>query len=606
VTDETAPGSDGAPADRLRRGVLALAWTAIAILALGLRVWGIAFGTGLPRARPDEEMYLGPAIRMFDGNLDPNLWYGFTDGFCLLLHAALRLQTTLLAWRHGGEVHLGCLFALQPTAVLSTGRYVSVLLGVATLIPCALVARRLVTPVRADAAGTIAALLLAVDYLHGRDSHFAVPDTALAFALAWALAGAVAFAEDGRPRDGLLAGVATGLAVALKWTGLFMAPVLAIAMAIGLLRVRDDGRRPRVTVTAAAFLLAVGTFVALEPHLRGNPGETIRGLLSHATRYGEAGLIYTQDPSTDLGRGIVFHTRSTLPIACGWFGLAMAVVGLGLGFRRRPIAAAVGVIFLVFLYVLAVGPTRTLFVRYCMPVLPLLAALAAAGLAEGVHSLRRWIPGWRARGAVLALGVAAAALPPAVRLAQADVRLARADTRTLAVEWLHAHAAPDATVVPLVGYASIYAVPVEGIVACGAVLPAALRATVTTLTPIGMPGWERWTPAVARGRAGWGAVAERALLDYWNMPGVTPAHGDYVAYGQPLLSCGKPSFVRGLTPPDPVCFEAVAHFGPGQPSCDAVYDLFDQFYLPYAGFAGIERPGPDVTIYRNRCRRADQ
>ena len=32
----------------------------------------------------------------------------------------------------------------------------------------------------------------------------------------------------------------------------------------------------------------------------------------------------------------------------------------------------------------------------------------------------------------------------------------------------------------------------------------------------------------------------------------------------------------------------------------AVYDLQDAFFLPIAGFAEVERPGPTVKIYRRR------
>ncbi len=31
-----------------------------------------------------------------------------------------------------------------------------------------------------------------------------------------------------------------------------------------------------------------------------------------------------------------------------------------------------------------------------------------------------------------------------------------------------------------------------------------------------------------------------------------------------------------------------------------IYDLQDEFYLPLAGFKGVERPGPDITIYARR------
>ena len=576
---------------------------ALALLALALRVWGIGFGRGLPRARPDEDMYIGPAMTLFDGRYDPGLYFGFTEGYGILLHGVLRLQATFLAWWHGVEVNLGCIFGLQPTTVLLPGRVVSALFGTATLVPCAFAARRLVAAGRAETAGATAALLLALDYLHGRDSHFAVPDTALTFALACALAAAVAFADESRPRHAIVAAIGTSLAVAFKWTGLFMGPVLLTALGIGVVRARRR-RAGAALVAGAALLVGGAVFLALDPRILRDPAEALRGVLSHAARYGQEGLIYQQDPSLDLGRGIAFHARSTLPIACGWFGLAMAAVGMALAFLRRPVAASVCALYFVMLYGVAVGPTRTLFVRYCMPVLPVLAIFGAVGLVEGVDRLGRWVPSRRVRAVIFAGAVAAAVLPPAARLVRADVLLSRADTRTLAAEWIIAHAAPNETVVPMVGYSSIYAVPAEGIAACGGALPADLRRIVPTLPPITLAEWSRWTPAVERGRVAWGQVAERALEDYWNMPGVTPAAGDYVSYGQPLIACGKPSYVRGLTPPDPACFEEAARFSPGRPSCDAVYDLFDQFYLPYAGFDGIERPGPELVIYRNRCRRA--
>jgi hypothetical protein len=79
------------------------------------------------------------------------------------------------------------------------------------------------------------------------------------------------------------------------------------------------------------------------------------------------------------------------------------------------------------------------------------------------------------------------------------------------------------------------------------------------------------------------------------------ARATFAAYGQPLLSCGTPSTLRGLITPDPACFEEVARFSPGRARCDAVYDLFDQFYLPFAGFEGVEHLGPEVVVYRPTC-----
>jgi hypothetical protein len=46
----------------------------------------------------------------------------------------------------------------------------------------------------------------------------------------------------------------------------------------------------------------------------------------------------------------------------------------------------------------------------------------------------------------------------------------------------------------------------------------------------------------------------------------------------------------------------VAQFRSYDPARTAahVYDLLDAFYLPLRGFDGVERPGPNITIYRRR------
>jgi hypothetical protein len=49
-------------------------------------------------------------------------------------------------------------------------------------------------------------------------------------------------------------------------------------------------------------------------------------------------------------------------------------------------------------------------------------------------------------------------------------------------------------------------------------------------------------------------------------------------------------------------YKRVADFRAHDPAQTAghVYDPIDAFYLPLRGFAGVERPGPNVTIYARR------
>ena len=291
----------------------------------------------------------------------------------------------------------------------------------------------------------------------------------------------------------------------------------------------------------ASLAVAGTTFLVLDPHvMHRNPAETLSGLLSHSTRYGAEEALEsarsrasTSDAASGLPRSI--HAADRVRVV----RFRVAAVGLGLAFRRHPFRTPVRRrAFLALLYGAAVGPTR-------MPLRPLLHARPAdARGARGGRADPGRRPGRRARIAgrrarappILLFGIAAAAtVRPAVRSSKptSDSRVrTRGRSRRSGSVPTPRPKRPSCRSSATRGSTRSRrkASPL-----CRAVLPAVLRAPVATLPAITVADWPRWTGAVARGRPGWGAVAERALLDYWNMPGVTPAHGDYVAYGQPLL-----------------------------------------------------------------------
>ena len=564
-----------------------------------MRVWGIDFAYGLPRGRPDEELFVLPALRMFGANLDPGLLaYGFPEGYAFLLHAALRIYAGLLAWRFGEPINLGCVYAVNPTNLLLVGRALSALLGTGTLVPAALVARRLVPARAATQAALVAALLLGVNYLHGRDSRFAVTDASMTFFLTWAVWAIVRFAEEHRIVHACLAGVFVGLAISTKWIALFLLPVLGLALLHSLWasRKRDVVRSLMVAIASVAFV-GLG-FLTLSPHVPGQLHETYSGILSHEMRYDASEVSrFLLDPTVDPGPGLRFHSLVTLPVACGRIGMIAALVGLIWALWSGTRAAWVCSAVLAFVFGGAVGPVRLLFVRYCVPIVPVLAALAAAGVVYLADACSRWLGRPALGGPLLVMLVAATAAEPAVRLLRADEILARADTRELAARWITANTPAESTVGPEIAYTCVYAAYGEDIATCNALLPPPLRGAVPNLS--GRRG--DWASAIARGRDGWATIADAALNDYWNTAALA-SDPDYLTQGIPILSCGKQSPVRGLDALGS-CWEEVARFGPGTPSCDAVYDLFDQFYMPYAGFDGVERPGPETVVYRNRCKR---
>jgi hypothetical protein len=45
-------------------------------------------------------------------------------------------------------------------------------------------------------------------------------------------------------------------------------------------------------------------------------------------------------------------------------------------------------------------------------------------------------------------------------------------------------------------------------------------------------------------------------------------------------------------------YQFVREFTAYMPRNGRVYDIQDAFFIPFTGFSGVERPGPNFTLYR--------
>jgi len=53
---------------------------------------------------------------------------------------------------------------------------------------------------------------------------------------------------------------------------------------------------------------------------------------------------------------------------------------------------------------------------------------------------------------------------------------------------------------------------------------------------------------------------------------------------------------------DPACWREVAHFVSGDIEAPR-WDAYDAFFTPFTGFSALQRPGPEIVVYENRCKR---
>jgi hypothetical protein len=577
---------------------------AILAVGLGLRLWGISFAAGTPVGRPDEDIFAVGALHMF-GRAYDRLDTGWPDGFYRLFHAVLWLEHAWYRLRLGQEVNLGCLLAVNSLAVYLPVRVTSALLGTATAWVVARLAAEL-APERPGAAPWAAALY-AVNYLVGRDGHFAVSDALLCFEISLALlCCARAVARD--PRWLVAGAFFAGTAFSTKYAAIGLVFPCAAA-AVEIFR-REPPRGRRAAALAAAAGLAGVLLVS--PDIATHAATFRAGLVGHFSRYNPLGT----------PPGAIFYPATVLPAAFGWAGFLLCLGGLVLCLRAgRGVFLAV---YVFMFYACVLGPVHAIFVRYASPLVPALAAVGGVACAWLQQRLAVRLP------VALAIGAVALAMlgPPAARLVAFDRLLARVDTRDLAGAWLVAQG-PGKVVVTEGVYGHVHAVDSSVAAVCRqelpddlwrrrpilaaptAPLPAAPHERETTVNPRWLPVRLSNAPALAgRGEAEWEHLgflgAERFVIWEYDQ---RAAVGDLRAASAPdfLARSRGPraiGWVAGWTPverPLDPCWTPAVSFSPGDLEA-ASWDAADGFLAPFERFGSLDRPGPAISIYANACK----
>jgi len=565
-------------------------WLLLAV-GFGLRVWGIAFASSAPLARPDEATFAIEGLAMFTRPYG-RLGTGWPDGFFMIWHVMLRLERSWFDLVHGaGKTNLGCLITVNPLAVILPVRLLSAFLGTATAYVVGKLAATL-APARAREAALWGTALYAVNYLVGRDGHFAVSDTALCLGVALTLL-ACARAAAGNLAWLPWAGFFAGCSFSIKYSGAGLIVPCVAAGAIAAYRRRRDAMLPLALAVVAA---AIGV-IALAPQALTHAADFKQGLLSLADRY---------DPGTEPARtlrGWIVFPLMVLPASFGVPGYALCLAGLGWAMRRVSFVGAPLLLHVLGTYVLLLGGLQLVFVRYGSPLVP---ALAAAGGAFAVTLLDRVCARFDIPRAAATATLAILALaPPAVRLAQFDHLLSRPDTRDLARDWLIGRGA-EMTVLTEGGWGHVQAVEARHAEICRQELPAALWQPTPVLSSANQP-----TPS-GMGMSGWGPIGNAGINWYLFGEGeqrlaLPPLHEaaapDFLARSRGPHEFGAMSGESNWGERDPACWTEAAHFSPGDLDAPQ-WDPYDAFFAPFVGFSALERPGPEIFIYENRCKHA--
>lgn len=551
------------------------AWILAAILLAGLvlRCWGLSFGLPNIHCRPDESTLVHRALAIGAGDPNPHFFNYPSLHFYLL--AALYGAYYIAGFASGifaNTAEFEAQFLIDPSAFYLIGRGLGALFGVASIwvlygIGCRLGGRSL---------GLVSALFLSCSFLHVRDSHFLTVDIPATFYLLVSLLFSLCYVDGRKARDLVLGAIFLGLSASTKYNlGLFAGAVL-IAGCMGTENWRERGRR-------SCWVLGImgAAFIAGSPYV----------LLDFAAFWRDLSyerLHFARGHEADFGRGWWYHLGFTLPLGLGWPLFVAALLGVSRWVWRPRGGEWVLLVGIAGYYAVA-GSGKLVFMRYMLPLLPLLCVAAAALIVAYGRS---------ARGiALLALLVV---VPTAWSSWHHSELLAKVDTRVLAARWIEERV-PAGNRIGLCcgsdyGYpqlsldrsnlemrlaelrsAGFAARRQERLLAMGEAAPGPGYELIEmrAVNPSGF-SWV-WTTAeierLLRERVTWVVVHEFPDLAYSQLDS---------------------SFIAGL--------ERVADrlvlFDPlvdGQ--SQRLYDPIDAFYVPISGFASVKRPGPRIAIY---------
>ena len=399
-------------------------WAALGVVAGGIviRVYGLDFG--LPFIYVMDELdFIGRALNMLATG-DPNpRWFGHPGTPMIYL----------LALIFAGKLSVG-------TATLPDMFYLARLSIVVFAAGSILLTYLIGNRVADRYTGLLAAAFIAVAPLHIEYSRIARPDIQMTFFMLASTWFVISIAREGRWRDYLAAGFLLGIAVALKYPALFLAPVVVWAHALN----RRKEHRP--VWTNPSMLIGSGV-ATCSGFLAGTPFILAEHEIAWASLIRESRPFHLSATSDGFASSLWWYLTDTLMANIGVLGLLMATAGIWAVVRRRDPAASIvlvcAVCTLVFISFLSLR-----WSRWAIPALPFVGLLAAIGFRDVYQWLRARLP-----ESLRAVAPACAIIAAALMLAGAtvdSVSRARAfghqDARTLAWDWIMETVPPESAI----------------------------------------------------------------------------------------------------------------------------------------------------------------
>jgi hypothetical protein len=553
-------------------------WLLVGILMAGfvLRIVGLGFGLPNEYCRPDETTLVYKALGIAAaGDPNPHFFnYPSLHFYLLTFLYVLYLGCGLLSGRFVDIASFQAEFFSDPSNFYLIGRFVTVCFGTGSIYWVWLLGIKM----GGKRVGLLGALFFSAAFLHVRDSHFLTVDVPALFYAMGALVFALGYMEKSKKSNLVLSGVLMGCAISTKYNLLLLGGASVLSLVLGA--DRQNKTFPWKSLFCWGTVVC-GVFVLGSPFVLADFSNAWRDISFERAHF-------AQGHGLDLGRGWGYHSRFTLPLGLGWPLFLTALAGIIWLVWRRKSADWI-ILCAIVSYFGVAGSGKAVFVRYMLPLIPLLCLAAAAGIG---HWTRRW-----PLGAVILLG-AVVVYPSAVSSFDYSRLLAQKDTRVLAAEWIEAHI-PASSRLALHG--TDFGFP--------RIRPdhAWIRERYEDMQSAGLPGqrllYQLRNPSSPEKPSYYtvelkeeNASGFRNVMPYFTRQALLKSELRWIVLVEhPLARQFHPGLWAELQREGVL----VAQFDPFISAAEEklTFDPLDAFYLPLTGFSRVSRPGPKIYIY---------
>ena len=553
--------------------------------AAAVRVWGINFGLPDIACRGDEEVIVSIAFSPFSHfhpfRFDYPSLFKYLNLCGYFLYYLFRVLT-------GGYMRYFDFAArevyISPYSFYLIDRCLSALLGVGTVWVTYRAARALFDRTTA----LLSAFFLSLAYLHVRDSHFGTVDVPMAFFIMASVFYLIKSSQEPTVKNYVWAGICAGLAASTKYAGV----LLCIPMcAVNAATVSGAGHAKRIIPfdrKALFFLIACAlSFLAGTPYAALDFSRFLPELLEvlHKTEQG-TGIV--------RGGGWWYHLRFTLFFGLGAPLFFSSLIGMGILFRSQW-RKAVYLCSFPLVYYAIIGNCNMVFVRYCMPLVPFLCITGAVFAGRLTGLLRRYPDPLLRKAGVFLVPVLIIA-PSFVSVVSFDDLLTKKDNRLCAAEWMDKNLKGGSVVAQFCNHWSeVKLYPnIELVKRSYAFLVAAHGSAVNQrIVQLQMEY------LLAHGIKGFFPCSYDESTDTFTFNG-RPINGlpGYIVveesfWQDPLKLSLKEREVLQGSYTMLKAFKAI-----NIANTSNRFDRQDAFYIPFTGFKEVERPGPNLYIYK--------